>query len=57
MSRIVIVSGGGAAIGLATARHFARQRAQVVIVGRRADALARAVEQIVQVNGGAERGR
>lgn len=37
MSRIVVVSGGGTGIGLAAARHFARQCAQVVIVERRAN--------------------
>ncbi|KFG92822.1 hypothetical protein GQ56_0135125 [Burkholderia paludis] len=88
MNQVVVVSGGGTGIGLATATYFARRQAQVVIVGRRADAqrdakkaeamngraatpadiadtigwlaspAARHVTaQIVQVNGGAERGR
>ncbi|WP_458249655.1 SDR family NAD(P)-dependent oxidoreductase [Burkholderia ubonensis] len=46
MSQVVVVSGGGAGIGFATARHFARRGAQVAIVGRRADVLAHAAEQI-----------
>ena len=46
MARVVVVSGGGTGIGLAVARHFARQGEQVVILGRRAAVLAAAVEVI-----------
>ncbi|WP_080494565.1 SDR family oxidoreductase [Burkholderia ubonensis] len=46
MSQVVVVSGGGTGIGFATARHFAQRGAQVAIVGRRADVLAHAAEQI-----------
>ncbi|EIP86557.1 aspartate racemase [Burkholderia humptydooensis MSMB43] len=46
MEQVIVVSSGGTGIGLATARRFTRQRARVVIVGRRADVLARAAGQI-----------
>ncbi|GAB7048841.1 SDR family NAD(P)-dependent oxidoreductase [Catenuloplanes indicus] len=46
MGRVVVISGGGTGIGQATAARFARDGADVVIVGRRADALARAAEGI-----------
>ncbi|CAB3761741.1 oxidoreductase [Burkholderia sp. MSh2] len=46
MNQVVVVSGGGTGIGLATATYFARRRAQVVIVGRRADVLAHAAGAI-----------
>lgn len=46
MNQVVVVSGGGTGIGYATARYFARRNAQVVIIGRRATVLARAVEEI-----------
>ncbi|MDP9798990.1 short-subunit dehydrogenase [Catenuloplanes nepalensis] len=46
MGRVVVVSGGGTGTGQATAARFARDGADVVIVGRRADVLARAAEGI-----------
>ncbi|MET8681751.1 SDR family oxidoreductase [Streptomyces sp. NPDC004647] len=46
MSRTVVVSGGGTGIGLATARTFARDGDQVVLIGRRADVLDKAVAEV-----------
>ncbi|MBN3786671.1 SDR family oxidoreductase [Burkholderia sp. Ac-20353] len=46
MEQVVVVSGGGTGIGLATAKNFAAQRAQVVVIGRRASVLAQAVDAI-----------
>jgi len=46
MNQVVVVSGGGTGIGLATARYFAQRNDQVVIIGRRPNVLARAVEEI-----------
>ncbi|WP_257165913.1 SDR family NAD(P)-dependent oxidoreductase [Bradyrhizobium sp. SRS-191] len=46
MTQVVVISGGGTGIGLATARSFARRGAQVVIIGRRAGVLAAAVASI-----------
>ena len=39
MTRVVVISGGGTGIGLASARYFAQRNAQVVIVGRRGEVL------------------
>ncbi|MEJ7705053.1 MAG: SDR family oxidoreductase [Geodermatophilaceae bacterium] len=46
MSRVVVVSGGGTGIGLAVAQSFAEAGDQVVVIGRRADVLDRAVGAI-----------
>jgi len=46
MERVVVVSGGGTGIGRATAELFARQGDQVVLVGRRAEVLARTAAEI-----------
>jgi 3-oxoacyl-[acyl-carrier protein] reductase len=46
MSRTVVVSGGGTGIGRAVAESFAADGDSVVITGRRADVLDRAVEEI-----------
>lgn len=46
MNQVVVVSGGGTGIGLATAKYFAQRQAQVVVIGRRANVLAQAVEAI-----------
>ncbi|MDR7279599.1 SDR family NAD(P)-dependent oxidoreductase [Catenuloplanes atrovinosus] len=46
MGRVVVVSGGGTGTGQAVAARFARDAADVVIVGRRADVLDRAAAGI-----------
>lgn len=46
MNEVVVISGGGTGIGLAAARYFAQRHAQVVVIGRRANVLAQAVEAI-----------
>ncbi len=46
MARIVVVSGGGTGIGLATAQSFAADGDQVVLLGRREDVLVEAAESI-----------
>lgn len=40
MSRVIVLSGGGSGIGRAVAERFARDGDQVVVIGRRPDALA-----------------
>jgi 3-oxoacyl-[acyl-carrier protein] reductase len=46
MSRVVVVSGGGTGIGRAVAQRFAASGDDVLIVGRRAEMLSRAVDDI-----------
>lgn len=46
MTRTVVISGGGTGIGLATARRFAADGDQVVLVGRRARVLDAAVAEV-----------
>ncbi|MGA3524411.1 SDR family NAD(P)-dependent oxidoreductase [Melissospora conviva] len=46
MERVVVISGGGTGIGRATAELFARQGERVVLVGRRAEVLARTAAEI-----------
>jgi len=46
MARIVVISGGGTGIGLAAAETFAADGDQVVLLGRRANVLARAAGTI-----------
>jgi len=48
MTQLVVISGGGTGIGLATARRFAQAGAQVVIIGRRRDVLDDAANAIAQ---------
>ncbi|MGW3891951.1 SDR family NAD(P)-dependent oxidoreductase [Micromonospora chokoriensis] len=49
MDRVVVVSGGGTGIGRATAEMFVRQGERVVLVGRRAEVLAKCA---VDIGGG-----
>jgi 3-oxoacyl-[acyl-carrier protein] reductase len=44
--RHVVISGGGTGIGRATARAFAREGARITLLGRRADVLAEAAEEL-----------
>jgi NAD(P)-dependent dehydrogenase (short-subunit alcohol dehydrogenase family) len=44
--KVVVVTGGNSGIGLASARLFAEEGAQVVITGRRAEAVAEAAAEI-----------
>ncbi|WP_018347894.1 SDR family NAD(P)-dependent oxidoreductase [Longispora albida] len=44
--RTVVISGGGTGIGLAVARRFAKAGEHVILLGRRAEVLNRAVEEI-----------
>ena len=44
--KTALVTGGNSGIGLATARLFAREGAQVIVTGRRPDVLAQAVKEI-----------
>lgn len=46
MARTVVISGGGTGIGLATARCFAADGDQVVLVGRRIEVLDRAAAEV-----------
>lgn len=46
MSRIVVISGGGTGIGLATAEHFVRDGDQAVLIGRRKEVLDAAAERL-----------
>lgn len=50
--KVVLVTGGGTGIGLATAVEFARQGAMVVIAGRRVDRLQTALGQLQAVGRG-----
>ena len=43
---VVVISGGGTGIGLASVRYFARRNAQVVIIGRRGAVLNEAVQAV-----------
>ncbi|MGQ0535734.1 MAG: SDR family NAD(P)-dependent oxidoreductase [Methanobacteriota archaeon] len=47
----VFITGASAGIGLATARAFAKEQAELVLVARRADALRRIVEEMRQLSG------
>ena len=44
--KIALVTGGNSGIGLATAKRFAQEGAQVYITGRRQEALDAAIQQI-----------
>jgi 3-oxoacyl-[acyl-carrier protein] reductase len=45
-TKVVMISGGGTGIGLASVRYFARRNAQIVIVGRRSAVLNEAARAI-----------
>ncbi len=44
--KIAVISGGNSGIGLATAKEFKAQGARVIIIGRNAEAVARAAKEI-----------
>jgi NAD(P)-dependent dehydrogenase (short-subunit alcohol dehydrogenase family) len=44
--KTALITGGNSGIGFATAQRFLREGAQVIITGRRADAVAEAVDQL-----------
>jgi len=44
--QVVVITGGGTGIGLASVRYFARRNAQVVIIGRRGVVLNEAVQAV-----------
>jgi NAD(P)-dependent dehydrogenase (short-subunit alcohol dehydrogenase family) len=50
-ARVAIVTGGGSGVGLAAAKLFAQQGMKVAVVGRRAEPLRAAVEQIEKDGG------
>ncbi|MGI8891132.1 MAG: SDR family oxidoreductase [Chthoniobacterales bacterium] len=45
-NKIAVVTGGNSGIGLATAHEFKAQGAQVIIIGRKAEAVAKAAQEI-----------
>ncbi len=45
-NKVAVITGGNSGIGLATAKKFYREGAQVIITGRRKEALDKAVAQI-----------
>lgn len=51
--RGVVISGGTAGIGLAAARRFVAEGARVWIMGRQTDSVARALDEVGAVGGGA----
>ncbi len=53
-NRVLVVYGGGGAIGGATARAFAREGARVFLAGHRAESLKRTQDAIVRAGGRAE---
>ncbi|WP_432470398.1 SDR family NAD(P)-dependent oxidoreductase [Amphritea sp. HPY] len=52
--KVAFITGGGSGIGAATAERFAKEGAQVVICGRRAEPLAEVVDRIKAAGGKAE---
>lgn len=52
--KVVIVTGASSGIGEATARHFGREGAKVVLAARRADRLEMVAQEIAALNTGAE---
>lgn len=45
-NKIAVITGGNSGIGLATAQEFKAQGARVIIIGRNADAVAKATAEI-----------
>lgn len=50
-NRVAIITGGGSGVGLAAAKLFAKQGMKVAVVGRRAELLRKAVEEIEKEGG------
>ncbi len=45
-NKIAVITGGNSGIGLATAQEFKAEGARVIIIGRNADAVAKAAREI-----------
>ncbi len=51
MSRVIVITGGTAGVGRATARRFAGEGASIAVVARGEEALAATVAEILQLGG------